>query len=29
MLTPKQHPEIAGCGIEYCWGKAKYEFRNQ
>ena len=28
MLTPKGHPEIAGCGIEYCWGKAKYEFRN-
>ena len=24
----KCHPEMAGCGVEYCWGKAKYEFRN-
>ena len=24
MLTPKGHPEIAGCGmIEYCWGQSK------
>lgn len=21
------HPELAGVGIEYCWGKAKFEFR--
>ena len=25
--TPKGHPELAGRGIEYCWGKSKYEFR--
>ena len=25
--TPKAHPELAGRGIEYCWGKSKYEFR--
>ena len=28
IASPKYHPEIAGLGIEYCWGKAKYEFRN-
>ena len=28
IASPKYHPEIAGQGIEYCWGKAKYEFRN-
>ena len=27
VFTPKGHPEIAGCGIEYSWGKSKYEFR--
>ena len=25
--SPKCHPEIAGQGIEYCWGKAKLHFR--
>ncbi len=25
--TPRCHPELAGRGIEYCWGKAKLEFR--
>ena len=28
LMSPKGHPEIAGLGIEYCWGKAKYEFRH-
>ena len=27
MMSPKGHPELAGMGIEYSWGKAKYEFR--
>ena len=27
LLTPKCHPEIAGLGIEYCWGKSKLDFR--
>ena len=27
-MTPKKHPEIAGHGVEYGWGKAKYEFRH-
>ena len=26
-LTPKGHPEIAGCGIEYSWGYLKTVFR--
>ena len=26
--TPKKHPEIAGRGIEYCWGKSKVHFRH-
>ena len=26
-LSVKCHPECAGKGIEYCWGKGKYEFR--
>ena len=26
-MTPKCHPEIAGVGIEYCWGYAKLRFR--
>ena len=25
----KGHPELAGKGIEYSWGKGKYEFRNK
>jgi hypothetical protein len=25
--TPKGHPELAGRGVECCWGKSKYEFR--
>ena len=29
ILSPKFHPEIAGCGIEYCWGAAKMRFRNR
>ena len=24
---PKCHPELAGEGIEYCWGKSKFEYR--
>ncbi len=27
IMSPKYHPELAGCGIEYAWGKAKLEFR--
>jgi hypothetical protein len=26
--TPKGHPELAGCGVEYGWGKSKYTFRH-
>ena len=26
-FSPKYHPEVAGCGIEYCWGKAKQAYR--
>lgn len=26
--SPKYHPEIAGEGIELCWGKSAYEFRH-
>ena len=25
--TPKCHPEVAGDGIEYDWGKSKHDFR--
>jgi hypothetical protein len=25
--SPKCHPELAGVGIEYCWGKSKYNYR--
>ena len=25
--TPKCHPELAGCGIEYTWGYSKMYFR--
>ena len=27
ILFPKCHPELAGCGIEYSWGKSKQYFR--
>jgi hypothetical protein len=27
LISPKCHPEIAGCGIEYSWGKAKMTYR--
>lgn len=26
-MSPKGHPEVAGMGIEYSWGKAKHAFR--
>jgi hypothetical protein len=26
--TPKGHPELAGCGVEYGWGKSKMTFRH-
>lgn len=26
-MSPKGHPEMAGVGIEYSWGKSKYEWR--
>ena len=26
--SPKCHPELAGVGTEYCWGKAKYQYRH-
>eukprot|EP00951_Prasinocladus_malaysianus_P004373 scaffold30728_cov33-Prasinocladus_malaysianus.AAC.1 len=26
-MSPKGHPELAGMGIEYTWGKAKFYFR--
>ena len=29
IMSPKGHPEIAGVGVEYCWGKAKREFRQR
>ena len=28
VLSPKYHPELAGVGVEYCWGHSKYRFRN-
>lgn len=28
-MSPKCHPELAGVGIEYSWGKAKLEFRRR
>ena len=28
ILSPKGHPELAGVGIEYCWGKSKLYFRH-
>ena len=27
MMSPKCHPELAGHGIEYCWGAAKMYYR--
>jgi hypothetical protein len=27
ILSPKYHPELAGVGVEYCWGQSKYRFR--
>lgn len=27
LMSPKGHPELAGKGIEYSWGKSKREFR--
>jgi hypothetical protein len=27
LLSPKCHPEIAGCGVEYCIGRSKMLFR--
>ncbi len=29
ILSPKCHPELAGVGIEYSWGKIKMIFRSQ
>jgi hypothetical protein len=29
LISPKCHPELAGSGIEYCWGFAKRFFRKQ
>ena len=26
-MSPKCHPELAGVGVEYSWGKAKMHFR--
>jgi len=26
--SPAKHPELAGRGVEYSWGKAKFEFRH-
>jgi len=27
LFSPKYHPEVAGSGIEYSWGKAKFAYR--
>ena len=27
--SPKCHPELAGDGIEYAWGKSKHDFRDR
>ena len=29
LISVKCHPECAGAGIEYCWGKLKIEFRKR
>ena len=26
-MSPKCHPELAGVGVEYSWGKSKMQFR--
>ena len=28
-MSPKCHPELAGVGIEYSWGKSKWWFRRK
>jgi len=27
IMSPKGHPELAGLGVEYCWGKSKRDYR--
>ena len=27
MMSPKGHPELAGVGVEYSWGKSKMHYR--
>ena len=27
MVSPKGHPELAGVGVEYSWGKSKMHYR--
>lgn len=29
LISPKYHPEMAGLGIDYSWGKSKLEFRRK
>lgn len=29
IMSPKCHPELAGVGVEYSWGKSKLEFRRK
>eukprot|EP01031_Cornospumella_fuschlensis_P026587 gene26587-32132_t len=29
LISPKCHPALAGCGIEYTWGKAKMTYRGE
>ena len=29
LASPRYHPELAGLGIEYCWGKGKWTFRRE
>jgi len=29
LISVKCHPEMAGVGVEYCWGKLKYEHRHR
>ena len=29
LASPRYHPELAGLGIEFCWGKGKWCFRRQ
>jgi len=29
LMSPKCHPEVAGCGVEYCFGRSKYVFRRR